>query len=751
MCRLFNFKKESKEMEKKKLRLLVCALAIGLTAGLANADIETGLVGHWMLDDGFGTTATDSSANNNHGTLTAGTVAGLPEWRTTGDDFKMGIGALAFEDGGGDLGQGNYVDCGADPVFNITENATVALWVKIDAFTARYQYVFSKGDALIIIRSGNSSYFNACFGLSGNYYVTGTTAIDDGQWHHVAMSYDSSTGVKSIYTDGTLDASLVADVGGPLSTNSESLCIGMRPTRKGTNAIIDDVRVYSRTLDADDIMDLFSYTGDPDYNYTPRVDAGEYQSILWPGSSLSVQLDATASDDGRPYQPVPPADPCTPVGLTLTWSKISGPGDVTFDPCNAVEDPTATFTAPGTYLLELNAFDGEKNRSDTVGIVIRPNDDPIAHWDFEEGSGDTVDDESANNNVGDLAGNSEPNWVSGWVGDWAMEFYANDPATISYVDITSDISTAADPNLETLRYDITLSAWFKIGDLDVTSSPIIVANGDLGWRLYVNHDDGGSVVFTPGDGVAHWQNRTTSVKLLDDGYWHHVVGMYDYANSKSYLYIDGVFEAESSDHVGMMEEADDKPVTIGARATSATEVARGWNGLIDDVQVYSYCISEAKIAELAGMGDLVPQVDAGPDQTVSMLDGPVQLAGTATDDGQPSQLTVEWTSDPCNTGTVTFLPSADIEDPTATFSEAGDYVLHLTADDGHAEVFDEVTITVVNPTCQDIIDDGLLIVGDISGPEGTPDCHVDLYDFAFFAGEWLSCNNPSDPDCEDPF
>ena len=56
-------------MERKKLRLLVCALAIGLTAGLASADIETDLVGHWTLDDGSGTTAVDSSPEGNNGTL----------------------------------------------------------------------------------------------------------------------------------------------------------------------------------------------------------------------------------------------------------------------------------------------------------------------------------------------------------------------------------------------------------------------------------------------------------------------------------------------------------------------------------------------------------------------------------------------------------------------------------------------------------------------------------------------------------
>jgi len=52
------------------------------------------------------------------------------------------------------------------------------------------------------------------------------------------------------------------------------------------------------------------------------------------------------------------------------------------------------------------------------------------------------------------------------------------------------------------------------------------------------------------------------------------------------------------------------------------------------------------------------------------------------------------------------------------------------------------------PTCQNVIDDGLLMIGDISGTEGTPDCRIDLYDFVVFSEYWLRCNNPQDPECE---
>ena len=39
------------------------------------------------------------------------------------------------------------------------------------------------------------------------------------------------------------------------------------------------------------------------------------------------------------------------------------------------------------------------------------------------------------------------------------------------------------------------------------------------------------------------------------------------------------------------------------------------------------------------------------------------------------------------------------------------------------------------------------IPGDISGPEGRPDCRVDFWDFALMALNWLECNDPDDPVC----
>ena len=95
----------------------------------------------------------------------------------------------------------------------------------------------------------------------------------------------------------------------------------------------------------------------PTNNIAPEVDAGEGQSIQLPASAT---LDATVTDDGLPN---PPA------AVTVTWTKQSGPGTVTFGNANAV-DTTASFSAPGTYMLRLTASDSVLESYDEIIVTV---------------------------------------------------------------------------------------------------------------------------------------------------------------------------------------------------------------------------------------------------------------------------------------------------------------------------------------------------------------------------------------------
>jgi hypothetical protein len=90
-----------------------------------------------------------------------------------------------------------------------------------------------------------------------------------------------------------------------------------------------------------------------------------------------------------------------------------------------------------------------------------------------------------------------------------------------------------------------------------------------------------------------------------------------------------------------------------------------------------------------------PEVDAGPDQTITLPDS-ADLDGTVIDDGLPAPppgLTTMWSVVGTPPGTVTFGDHNAV-DTTASFSAPGIYELQLTANDGELSASDTVQIAV---------------------------------------------------------
>jgi PA14 domain-containing protein/galactose oxidase-like protein/K319-like protein len=94
-------------------------------------------------------------------------------------------------------------------------------------------------------------------------------------------------------------------------------------------------------------------------NQAPTVNAGADRAINLPSTLL---LTGTATDDGLPNPPGV---------LTRNWSKVSGPGTVTFSAPTALST-TASFSASGVYVLRLMVSDGAIAVSDNVTVTVNP-------------------------------------------------------------------------------------------------------------------------------------------------------------------------------------------------------------------------------------------------------------------------------------------------------------------------------------------------------------------------------------------
>ena len=89
----------------------------------------------------------------------------------------------------------------------------------------------------------------------------------------------------------------------------------------------------------------------------PTPAAGADRTVTLPATA---SLAGTASDDGRPS---PPAT------MTFAWSKVSGPGTVTFANGSALST-TASFSSAGVYTLRLSASDSVLTSTDDVVVTV---------------------------------------------------------------------------------------------------------------------------------------------------------------------------------------------------------------------------------------------------------------------------------------------------------------------------------------------------------------------------------------------
>lgn len=227
----------------------------------------------------------------------------------------------------------------------------------------------------------------------------------------------------------------------------------------------------------------------------------------------------------------------------------------------------------------------------------------------------------------------------------------------------------------TLAEGGTLSAWVKTGGL---SNPwaSVVTKGRYGWRLCRNNTS--NAISFHFNSPSYEYQADGDIPVVDNN-WHHLAATYD--GQSINLYVDGQLDASSSTSEAVNELTD--LVYIGSRSDNPT--GRYWDGLIDEVRIYSFAMDE-KTIELLYEQDKscyrLDPYDRNKDCRISLADLDLFL-GSWLDDGLDPQTSV------CS----------------------------------------------ANPEL------------DLTGPDGTPDCIVDLYDFAGLAFRWLDCTLLPSSDC----
>jgi hypothetical protein len=199
------------------------------------------------------TNANDSVGNNN-GTLINGTYAS----GEVGEAFSFS-------------GSNSYVSIPDSPSLDsLTNSITLELWMKAGQTNANADWkgIVTKGNSAAwrLQATAGAQTLTWNFNTSVNsFFITGTRNVNDGQWHHVAATYDGAN--MFLYVDGSLDASAPAT--GSILPASDLVCIGANSKAYVPscgcqqlgyffNGLIDEVSLYNRALSAAEILAIYN-------------------------------------------------------------------------------------------------------------------------------------------------------------------------------------------------------------------------------------------------------------------------------------------------------------------------------------------------------------------------------------------------------------------------------------------------------------------------------------------------------------
>jgi hypothetical protein len=219
-----------------------------------------GLVGHWRFDEGRGDIAADSSGYGSHGMIEGAT------W-TAG---RLGA-SLGFDGGSSQvlIARSEEVNLG-------TADFTIAAWIvtteEFGTFLAKSPPggSWERGGKILYLRRGSLQFDAHSVG-----FVSSKARVNDGRWHHVAVTFENESKTARLFMDGMGDGERRLEL---LPDGPEHVVrIGFSPRgcfgRRNFRGLVDDVRIYKRVLSGQDVRALAASSG-PVSDPTGRAASG---------------------------------------------------------------------------------------------------------------------------------------------------------------------------------------------------------------------------------------------------------------------------------------------------------------------------------------------------------------------------------------------------------------------------------------------------------------------------------------------
>jgi len=434
--------------------------------------------------------------------------------------------------------------------------------------------------------------------------------------------------------------SQVSGPGSVIFSNSDSF---------STNAAFSAPGTYTLRLTANDS----ALAGSDDVvvnvsagNQAPVVNAGADKTVTLPAGTI---LTGTAVDDGLPG-----------ATLTASWTKLSGPGTVTFSSASSLISAVA-FSAAGTYTLRLTVSDGLLSASDDIVVTVSPAVSANQAPAVSAGADQTITLPAGVNLFGAAVDDGLPSGSTMSV-SWTK---VSGPGSVIFVNSNSLSASATflAAGTYTLRLTATDSSLSSTDDVVVVVNPSAPTNQapvvNAGIDQTISLPAGTILVGTATDDGLPTGSAIAASWSQISGPGPVIFGNASALSTSAIFPLPGTYTLRLTASDSVLSSTDDVVVTVN----------------------------------IAIATNQAPVVDAGPDQTITLPSG-ATLLGTTIDDGFPtgSILARTW-SKVSGPGTVTF-GNASALSTTATFSLSGTYTLRLTVSDTALATTDDVVVVV---------------------------------------------------------
>lgn len=212
------------------------------------------VTGYWPFDEGSGSTAVDRSGNQQTGILIGTT------WTS---DAIYGTGVCFSGQSGQRLT--TLVDVPTPAAF------TISAWIKVDPALSTGGSIVAVGDSLgfwvdaegrLLLYIWNGLGWQALTVTAEQMNLSPSPiGLKDGQWRHVAGSYDPMSGF-AIFIDGQLISTSAAE-GSVIYEKGVEFNIGTVNGWRIFNGCLDEIQFYSTALDAADVATLAQLPDQP--------------------------------------------------------------------------------------------------------------------------------------------------------------------------------------------------------------------------------------------------------------------------------------------------------------------------------------------------------------------------------------------------------------------------------------------------------------------------------------------------------